>query len=239
MNTKITVPDIGDFENVEIIEVLVKTGDVINKNDPIVTLESDKSSVEVPTPYTGKISSLEVKIGDKVSKSAVLAILEGDKASTSSKKINKKEEVSEKKSEKILLITGIANSIPLLNYLTDQKINFFHLEFPDHYKYSKKDRDKIHKEFDKACILTTEKDYFKIKSLKLKCQSITSQRNFLISLGIQQRAEILSKNLPFLKKADIYYRLKRLIDKDKMGNLFKVMLITNKNINFKIGFEVD
>ncbi len=78
-----------------------------------------------------------------------------------------------------------------------------------------------------------------IKSLKLKCQSITSQRNFLISLGIQQRAEILSKNLPFLKKADIYYRLKRLIDKDKMGNLFKVMLITNKNINFKIGFEVD
>ena len=102
MNTKITVPDIGDFENVEIIEVLVKTGDVINKNDPIVTLESDKSSVEVPTPYAGKISSLEVKIGDKVSKGAVLAILEGDKASTSSKKINKKEEVSEKKSAKIL-----------------------------------------------------------------------------------------------------------------------------------------
>jgi len=74
------------------------------------------------------------------------------------------------------------------------------------------------------------------KNLKLKCQAITSQRNFLISLGIQKRAEILSKNLPFLKKADIYYRLKRLIDKDQMGNLFKVMLITNKNINFKIGF---
>ncbi len=77
------------------------------------------------------------------------------------------------------------------------------------------------------------------KSLKLKCQAITSQRNFLISLGIQKRAEILSKNLPFLKKADIYYRLKRLIDKDQMGNLFKVMLITNKKINFKIGFEID
>ena len=77
------------------------------------------------------------------------------------------------------------------------------------------------------------------KNLKLKCQAITSQRNFLISLGIQQRAEILSKNLPFSKKADIYYRLKRLIDKDQMGNLFKVMLITNKNINFKTGFEID
>ena len=77
------------------------------------------------------------------------------------------------------------------------------------------------------------------KNLKLKCQAITSQRNFLISLGIQQRAEILSKNLPFSKKADIYYRLKRLIDKDQMGNLFKVMLITNKKTNFKIGFEID
>ena len=77
------------------------------------------------------------------------------------------------------------------------------------------------------------------KNLKLKCQAITSQRNFLINLGIQQRAEILSKNLPFSKKADVYYRLKRLIDKNQMGDLFKVMLITDKNIDFKTGFEID
>ena len=77
------------------------------------------------------------------------------------------------------------------------------------------------------------------KNLKLKCQAITSQRKFLTSLGIHERAEIISKNLPFSKKADIYYRLKRLIDKNQMGELFKVMLITNKNINFKIGFEID
>jgi len=75
--------------------------------------------------------------------------------------------------------------------------------------------------------------------LKLKCQAITSQRNFLMSLGIEQRAEILSRNLPFSKKVDLYYRLKRLIDKKQMGDLFKVMLITNKNINFKTGFEID
>jgi len=72
--------------------------------------------------------------------------------------------------------------------------------------------------------------------LKLKCQGITTQRNFLINLGIQQRAEILSRNLPFSKKADIYYRLKRLIDKSQMGSLFKVMLITNKKTNFRAGF---
>ena len=60
-----------------------------------------------------------------------------------------------------------------------------------------------------------------------------------MSLGIEQRAEILSINLPFSKKVDVYYRLKRLIDKNQMGDLFKVMLITNKNINFKTGFEID
>jgi len=78
MTTEISVPDIGDFESVEIIEILVKPGDTINKNDPIVTLESDKSSVEVPSPFSGKISSLKVKIGDKVSKGNVLALIEAE-----------------------------------------------------------------------------------------------------------------------------------------------------------------
>ena len=78
-----------------------------------------------------------------------------------------------------------------------------------------------------------------INVLKLKCQGVTTQRNFLMNLGIQQRAEIISRNLPFSKKADIYYRLKRLIDKNQMGDLFKVMLITNKKINFKLGLWID
>ncbi len=77
MAKNIPVPDIGDFKDVEIIEVLVKPGDEVKKNDPIVTLESDKSSVEVPSPYEGKISQLKVKIGDKVSKGSILATLDG------------------------------------------------------------------------------------------------------------------------------------------------------------------
>ena len=67
-------------------------------------------------------------------------------------------------------------------------------------------------------------------------ENITTQRNFLIRMGIKERAEIISKNLTFLKKADIYYRLNRLIDKKFMGNLFKVMFIKNKNNKFKLGF---
>ena len=95
MTQNIIIPDIGDFESVEVIEVLVKVGDQINKDDPIVTLESDKSSVEVTSPFSGKISELKVKIGDKVSKGSLLAKLEN-----SSSKINDenfdKDEVEEK-----------------------------------------------------------------------------------------------------------------------------------------------
>ena len=81
MVNKLLVPDIGDFENVEIIEILVKTGQKINKNDPIVTLESDKSSVEVPSTEEGVVESIGVKIGDKVSKGDLLITLNSTKQS--------------------------------------------------------------------------------------------------------------------------------------------------------------
>ena len=80
MNEKLLVPDIGEFEHVEVIEVLVKPGDQLNINDPVITIESDKSSIEIPTTISGKIDSVEVKIGDKVSKGdLILRILSSDK----------------------------------------------------------------------------------------------------------------------------------------------------------------
>ena len=88
MANKLLVPDIGDFENVEIIEILVKIGDKIKKNDPIVTLESDKSSVEVPSISDGIVENINVKIGDKVSKGDLLLQL-------------KENTLTEKKSRKI------------------------------------------------------------------------------------------------------------------------------------------
>jgi cyclopropane-fatty-acyl-phospholipid synthase len=69
------------------------------------------------------------------------------------------------------------------------------------------------------------------------CSSLsTTQKKFLTKLGILDRAEILSKNMPFSKKADIYFRIKRLIDTNQMGDLFKVMFITNLKNKFKLGF---
>ena len=92
MKNKLLVPDIGDFEKVEIIEILVKTGDNIKKNDSVVTLESDKSSVEVPSIYEGIVESVDVKIGDKVSKGDLLITLSGEKKSedTSKKTVEEK-----------------------------------------------------------------------------------------------------------------------------------------------------
>ncbi len=67
----------------------------------------------------------------------------------------------------------------------------------------------------------------------------TNQKKFLTSMGILQRAEIISKNIPFSKKSDLFYRIRRLIDEKQMGELFKVMLIKNKKNKYKTGFQID
>ena len=72
----INVPNIGDFKDVEIIEILIKVGQEIKKNDPLITIESDKSSVEIPATFDGIIKSLNVKIGDKVSEGNKILELE-------------------------------------------------------------------------------------------------------------------------------------------------------------------
>ena len=75
-----------------------------------------------------------------------------------------------------------------------------------------------------------------IKKLGSLSAVTTKQRHFLTKLGIFERAEIISKNIPFSKKTDIFYRIKRLIDKDQMGDLFKVLFITKKENKFTLGF---
>lgn len=64
---EIKVPDIGEYENVDVIEVLVSEGDTVSKEDPIITLETDKATMDIPSPQDGVIEKLLVKEGDKVS----------------------------------------------------------------------------------------------------------------------------------------------------------------------------
>src|SRR5918997_4536814 len=74
---EVKVPDIGDFTDVPIIEVLVGAGDDVQEETPLVVLESDKATMEVPSPAAGKISDIVVKVGDKVSEGSVILTLEG------------------------------------------------------------------------------------------------------------------------------------------------------------------
>ena len=95
--TEIKVPNIGDFKDVEVIEVLVSEGQTLKKNDPLITIESDKSSVEIPSNFDGKIKTLKIKVGDKVSEGDMILILE-NKSQTIEKV--KKESIKEKEFKK-------------------------------------------------------------------------------------------------------------------------------------------
>jgi len=75
---KIVVPNIGDFKEVEVIEVLVKEGQKITKDESVITLESDKSSVEVPSNFSGTIKKINIKVGDKVSEGITILSLVND-----------------------------------------------------------------------------------------------------------------------------------------------------------------
>ena len=85
---EIKVPNIGDFKDVEVIEVLVSEGQTLKKNDPLITIESDKSSVEIPSNFDGKIKTLKTKVGDKVSEGDLILILEN--INETQKKVEKK-----------------------------------------------------------------------------------------------------------------------------------------------------
>ena len=91
-STKILVPDMGDFKDVEIIEVLVKEGQQIKKNDSLITLESDKSSVEVPSSHEGVVEKINIKVGDKVNKGDLILSLKTESATK-----KKDETISEQK----------------------------------------------------------------------------------------------------------------------------------------------
>ena len=81
-SVEVKVPDIGDFKDVPVIEVLVKPGDSVKPEDPLVTLESDKATMDVPSPAAGTVKAITVKVGDKVSEGSALMTLESGAAAS-------------------------------------------------------------------------------------------------------------------------------------------------------------
>ncbi|NBX95399.1 MAG: dihydrolipoyl dehydrogenase, partial [Betaproteobacteria bacterium] len=78
---EVKVPDIGDFDEVAVIEVLVKPGDAVKVEQSLITVESDKASMEIPSSHAGVVKELKVKLGDKVSEGALVLVLEAEAAS--------------------------------------------------------------------------------------------------------------------------------------------------------------
>ncbi len=78
---EISLPDIGDFESVDVIEILVAPGDEIKAEEPLITLESDKATMDVPAPFGGVIRKVTVKVGDKVAQGAVIALVDAESGS--------------------------------------------------------------------------------------------------------------------------------------------------------------
>ena len=117
-NKDLKVPNIGDFKDVEVIEVLVNEGDNITKNDPLITIESDKSSVEIPSIYSGKIEKLNLKVGDKVSEGSSIATISAkdeivENIKEDKKLENKKETISQPEINKIEIEEKKPGSIKL------------------------------------------------------------------------------------------------------------------------------
>src|SRR5205809_5269521 len=77
---KVEVPDIGDFKDVPVIEVLVKVGDAVKTETPLISLESDKATMDVPSPVDGVVKAIKVKFGDKVSEGSLILTVDADAA---------------------------------------------------------------------------------------------------------------------------------------------------------------
>jgi len=92
---QITVPDIGNFDSVEVIEVIVKIGDMIKKEDSLITVESDKASMDIPSTHEGKVTSINLKVGDKVKQGSNILVIELSESTDKPQKVETKTETKE------------------------------------------------------------------------------------------------------------------------------------------------
>ena len=112
---EIKVPNIGEFKDVEVIEVLVSNGQSVSKNDPLITIESDKSSVEIPASFDGKVKSVKIKVGDRVSEGDLILTIEQsgeEEKKIEQKTIKEAEQVTNQNQvEKIAKVNPAQNTI--------------------------------------------------------------------------------------------------------------------------------
>ena len=203
---KIKVPNIGEFKDVEVIEVLVSNGQSVSKNDPLITIESDKSSVEIPSSFEGKVKSVNIKVGDKVSEGDTILILENKKED--------KEEIQEKtkteKNEEKVLIKNetIVNDKIKQNFI-DKNISGISAASPKVRKFARElgaDINKINGSQRQGRVVESDvKNFISSKINKPLETKETKPKKIKIEFSHSDFGEVEVKDMPRIKKlASIY-----------------------------------
>ena len=213
--TEIKVPNIGDFKDVEVIEVLISEGQMLKKNEPLITIESDKSSIEIPSTFDGKIKSINVKVGDKVSEGDLILILE---SSLQSKEKIQKKPSTQKEIKKIKVIKPEIQQ----TYTTQNKITNISSASPKVRKFARELGVDINQvvgsERGGRIIEDDVKFYVATKSDKLSNNEIKNNEKIKQEYSHSEFGEIEIKEIP---------RVKKLSSKYLMNSWNKIPHVTN------------
>ena len=207
MIQKLLVPDIGEFENVEVIELLVKAGDQIKNNDPVVTIESDKSSIEIPSTISGKIDSVSVKVGDKVSKGDLLL------------NISSLEDTSAKSNE---IATDQKNVPKDTENLIKEAEKVFQKKNNDTEKVAQKIHDKVKKKENNQIINSGDLDPIETRewldSLSSVIEKDGSQRAHYLIRELINKAYMEGANIPYTQNTPYINTIPSDIEKKSPGD---------------------
>jgi len=179
--SQVVVPDIGDFKEVEVIEVLVKPGDAVTKEQSLVTLESDKATMEIPSPGAGVVKELKIKVGDKVSKgSPILELDAKDEAAPAAKKEAPKKTASS---------FGAAQTVPVPDIGDFKEVEVIEVLVKPGDKVAK-EQSLVTLESDKATMEIPSPGAGVVKEVKVKVGDKVSKGSAILVLeGGDQRAE--------------------------------------------------
>jgi len=205
---EIKVPNIGEFKNVEVIEILVSNGQLVSKNDPLVTIESDKSSIEIPSTFKGKVKSLKIKVGDKVSEGDLILILENSEESKANIKEQSESQKKKVKNESQKEKNVVDNS---KHNLIEKNISKFSSASPKTRKFARELGVNINQisgsERQGRIIESDIKKFISSKINKISKKKETQTKKIISEFSHSDFGEVEIKEMPRIKKLASNYLL--------------------------------
>ncbi|HEY5897666.1 MAG TPA: dihydrolipoyllysine-residue acetyltransferase [Burkholderiales bacterium] len=188
--SQVVVPDIGDFKEVEVIEILVKPGDSVTKEQSLITLESDKATMEIPSPAAGVVKELKVKAGDKVSQGSPILVLDAKEEPKKKEAPDKKDAPKpEKKAEAPAPSFGAAQTVPVPDIGDFKEVEVIEVLVKAGDKVAK-EQSLITLESDKATMEIPSPGAGTVKEVKVKVgDKVAKGSPILVLEGGEQRAE--------------------------------------------------